>query len=321
MYYENVSSGIEPTIAWVFNRKAREADGSYKQMKEVSDYGYFVFKQVTGHKHGNPLPAYMCSALQAPLVTVDQHLAVQITAQKFIDASISKTINCPVDIPFSDFKDVYTRAYNGGLKGCTTYRPSDVRGSVISVDEPKLAPPPVVIASPIIVPAKRDEELEGTTYKVRYPGVEHAFYVTINDYYDEFNTRRPFEIFINTKSVQHQEWISALTRMVSSIFRRGGDVTFIVEELKQVYGQNGAFVNKKFVPSIVALIGTVVEKHFEKIGLLQGEPKPVVESSFKAEAVTDSMPKGNTCPECQAPSYFRTEGCWKCGSCGFSECG
>src|SRR5690554_2971589 len=111
---------------------------------------------------------------------------------------------------FEQFKRVYDLAYDSGCKGCTTYKPSAVRGSVISVDdEPAKAEAFTVEVEP------RPEELEGYTYKIRYPGLDQAFYVTINDYIDANGNRRPFEIFINSKSVRHQEWIVALTRMIS----------------------------------------------------------------------------------------------------------
>lgn len=318
IYYGNVSSGLEPTVAWSFKRKAREADGSYSEFKEVSDYGFEMFKKVTGWKKGDEWPDYMVSSLQAPLVTVDEHLDVQAVCQKYIDASISKTINCPPDIDYDVFKDVYTKAYRYGLKGCTTYKPSAVRGSVISVDnaEKKEVMP---MAEVEITP--RPTSLEGSTYKIRYPGVAQAFYITINDYVDANGKRHPFEMFVNSKSVKHQEWIVALTRMISAIFRRGGDVTFIVEELQQVFSsQGGAFVNQKFVPSLVALIGNTIETHFKKIGLLDsGEVS--AEPAEKVSAFEATEVHGEICPNCELPTLFKVEGCAKCTSCSYSECG
>lgn len=322
MYYGNVSSGLEPTIAWEFKRKAREHDGSYREFKKVYDYGYYMFRKVTGYATGEPLPPYMCSALQAPIVPVDAHLKMQAACQKYIDASISKTINCPPDMSFEEFKNVYDMAYDLGCKGCTTYKPSEVRGSVISIDDDKKE----VGDMPEIVVVPRPEELEGYTYKIKYPGLEQAFYITINDYIDHVGKRRPFEIFINSKSVKHQEWIVALTRMISAIFRRGGDVTFIVEELQQVFSPNGGmFVNKKYVPSIIALIGNVLEKHFIKIGLYGGEVVPPEVVNVVKKLIDDGggieAVSGETCPNCDAPTLHKVEGCDKCASCGYSSCG
>lgn len=318
IYYGNVSSGLEPTVAWSFKRKAREADGSYSEFKEVSDYGFEKFKEVTGWKKGDEWPDYMVSSLQAPFVTVDEHLSVQAVCQKYIDSSISKTINCPPDIDFESFKDVYTKAYDYGLKGCTTYKPSAVRGSVISVDEVKKEEIPM---TGIVEVIPRPQMLEGSTYKIRYPGVAQAFYVTINDFVDANGKRHPFEMFVNSKSVKHQEWIVALTRMISAIFRRGGDVTFIIEELQQVFSsQGGAFVNQKFVPSLVALIGNTIEAHFKKIGLLS-PVEQIVEVPEKTSTFEATEVQGEICPNCELPTLFRIEGCAKCTSCSYSECG
>src|SRR5690606_33293125 len=133
---------------------AREHDGSYREFKMVYDYGYYMYKKIVGHNKGEALPDYMCSALQAPIVSVDSHLKMQAACQKYIDASVSKTINCPKTITFEEFKSVYDKAYDLGCKGCTTYKPSEVRGSVISVDDDKEAS----VSDIVVVP--RPEELE-----------------------------------------------------------------------------------------------------------------------------------------------------------------
>lgn len=317
IYYDNVSSGVEPTIAWTFKRKALENDGSYSEYREISDYGFKLFKEVTGWTEGDEWPDYMVSALEAPFVSVEEHLHVQAVCQKYIDSSISKTINCPEDIEYDEFKKVYDLAYDLGCKGCTTYKPSEVRGSVISVDGKAEK-----VATSILDVEPRPEELEGTTYKIKYPGVDQAFYITINDYVGGAGDRRPFEIFINSKSVRHQEWIVALTRMISAIFRRGGDVTFIVEELKQVFSsQGGAFVKQKYVPSLVALIGSTIEQHFHKIGLISNETTLVEESTVGDIEPVKAVARGDMCPNCESPTLHKVEGCGKCNSCGYSECG
>lgn len=322
LYYGNVSSGIEPTFAWKYRRKVREHDGTYTEFEEVYDYGYLLYKE----KFGEPekfsyLPDYMVSAMNLP---VEAHVNIQAVCQKYVDASISKTINVPADMPFEDFKNVYTVAYESGCKGCTTYRPSDVRGSVMSVDEEKK--PEAKATVPTVAP--RPEQLEGTTYKVKYPGMKEAFYITLNDIVREDGTKAPFEIFINSKSVKHQEWVVALTRMLSAIFRRGGDVAFIVEELAQVHSSmGGAFVKQKYMPSLVAFIGSVIEQHFIKIGLIADSgvivPPEVAEGVKKlfgkAEETTGTL--GAVCPNCDSPTYFKQEGCGKCTSCGYSDCG
>ena len=150
-------------------------------------------------------------------------------SQKWIDSSISKTINCPEDIDFETFKDVYLQAYTLGCKGCTTYRPNAVTGSVLSVSETSDATPEADQGADVIYmsePLDRPQTLEGNTYKLKWPNSEHAIYVTVNDLVIN-GARRPFEVFINSKNMEHFAWTVALTRMISAVFRRGGDVSFL----------------------------------------------------------------------------------------------
>lgn len=318
IYYDNISSGLEPTFAWRYNRKMRQADGSFKELEQVEDYGYRLYKEVNGLTYKDDeeimrvgLPDHMVTTQD---LTVQDHLIMQAVCQEYVDASISKTINCPTEITYEDFKNVYTAAYDMNLKGCTTYRPSEiqekVRGSILSVDKPK----DQTQLSSIV---KRPEELTGRTYKTKWQ--EYAYYITINEYVDEDGNSRPFEVFINTKDASHQEWIMALTRSISAIFRRGGDFMFIIKELQEVHSSvGGAWVGKKYVPSLVALIGSVLEDHLTKyhssiLGLdhLEDEVIKSISSNIVAE----------TCPKCQVPTLLSKEGCKLCLSCGFSTCG
>lgn len=133
IYYGNVSSGIEPTFSFTHYRKVRRQDGGFDEF-EVEDYGYKTYREMVlggGKPNGEGLPDYMVTALE---LSVDEHLKIQAVCQEYVDSSISKTINCPADMSFEDFGEVYTKAYEMGLKGCTTYRPSDVRGSVLSLE-------------------------------------------------------------------------------------------------------------------------------------------------------------------------------------------
>ena len=124
-------------------------------------------------------------------------------------------------------------------------------------------------------PLDRPEKITGTTYKVKTPVTDHAFYITINDVIMNEGTdqehRRPFEIFVNSKNMEHFQWIVALTRVMSAVFRKGGDVTFLVEELESVFDPNGGYYKKggKYIPSLVAELGHVVETHLENIGMLK----------------------------------------------------
>ena len=257
---------------------------------------------------------------------------MQAAAQKWVDSSISKTINCPEDISFDAFKDVYMQAWDTGCKGCTTYRPNDVTGSVLSVSEEKQQVPEVVAsddAEPLqphgdviymSEPLDRPEALEGQTYKVKWPDSEHALYITINDLV-QGGHRRPFEVFINSKNMEHFAWTVALTRMISAVFRRGGDVSFVVEELKAVFDpRGGAWVQGKYIPSILAAIGGVIEQHMIAIGFLEGEGMGL-KSDPKAAVVNLDGPRGKACPSCGQFEMRMIEGCMTCASCGHSKCG
>ena len=239
LYAGNVSSGIEPVFAYSYTRKVLQKDGS-KTEEEVVDYAVRMWR---GLKGDTPLPDYFVNAQTlSPL----EHVKMQSAAQKWIDSSISKTINCPEDIDFETFKSVYIEAYETGCKGCTTYRPNDVTGSVLTVSSSEEEKPREEDGADVIYmsePLDRPNELEGSTYKLKWPDSEHAIYVTINDALVN-GSRRPFEVFINSKNMEHFAWTVALTRMISAVFRRGGDVSFVVEELKAVFDpRGGAWVN------------------------------------------------------------------------------
>ncbi|MBO6855083.1 MAG: adenosylcobalamin-dependent ribonucleoside-diphosphate reductase [Marivivens sp.] len=319
LYAGNVSSGIEPVFAYAYTRKVLQKDGSRTE-EEVVDYAVQLWRDKFGDK---PLPDYFVNAQTlAPL----DHVRMQAAAQKWIDSSISKTINCPEDIDFEAFKDVYMEAYETGCKGCTTYRPNDVTGSVLSVSEDKTpadSPAPVSENGEVIYmsePLDRPAELEGATYKVKWPDSEHAIYITINDLVVGGH-RRPFEIFINSKNTEHFAWTVALTRMISAVFRRGGDVSFVVEELKAVFDpRGGAWMKGKYVPSILAAIGGVIEKHMIATGFLAGEGLGL-KSDPQSEVVNLNGPRGKTCTSCGSYEMRMVEGCMTCASCGYSKCG
>ncbi len=322
LYAGNVSSGIEPVFAYAYTRKVLQKDGSRTE-EEVVDYAVQMWRDLKGDA---PLPDHFVNAQTlAPL----DHVRMQAAAQKWIDSSISKTINCPEDISFDDFKEVYMAAWDQGCKGCTTYRPNDVTGSVLSVSEektPEEAPQTVQIdgdgAEVVYMsePLDRPQELDGATYKLKWPDSEHAIYITINDLVIAGH-RRPFEVFINSKNMEHFAWTVALTRMISAVFRRGGDVSFVVEELKAVFDpRGGAWMQGKYVPSILAAIGGVIEKHMIAIGFLEGEGMGLkADPQSNVEAL--GKPRGKACSSCGSYELRMVEGCMTCGSCGYSKCG
>ncbi|MEL6565966.1 MAG: adenosylcobalamin-dependent ribonucleoside-diphosphate reductase [Pseudomonadota bacterium] len=327
LYAGNVSSGIEPVFAYAYTRKVLQKDGSRTE-EEVVDYAVQMWRDKMGDAE---LPDYF---VNAQTLAPSDHVKMQAAAQKWVDSSISKTINCPEDISFDDFKDVYMAAWDQGCKGCTTYRPNDVTGSVLSISEEKKdAGAQDVIASDdaeplqphgdviyMAEPLDRPNALEGNTYKVKWPDSEHALYITINDLVIGGH-RRPFEVFINSKNMEHFAWTVALTRMISAVFRRGGDVSFVVEELKAVFDpRGGAWMQGKYIPSILAAIGGVIEQHMVAIGFIEGEGMGL-KTDPQREVVGLDAPRGKACSSCGSYEMRMIEGCMTCAACGFSKCG
>jgi ribonucleoside-diphosphate reductase alpha chain len=234
---------------------------------------------------------------------------MQAAVQKHVDSSISKTINIPEDFPFANFRDVYEEAYDLGLKGCTTYRPNAVTGSVLSSSSLTA----ITADSGELRPREREEVLPGMTYKLRWPETDHAIYITINDV-AENGMRRPFEIFINSKNMEHYAWTVALTRMISAVFRRGGDVSFVVDELKAVFDpRGGQWMGGRYVPSLLAAIGGIIERHMIDTGFLDPAREGLTGGAVAGRS-------GMTCPRCGSGTLMFQEGCATCLSCGYSKC-
>ncbi len=330
LIYGNISSGLEPIFAHSQKRRVFMPDNTFKEYGQVKGYAYRLFNAVVGKAEVDQLPEYMVTARQ---VSPTEHVKMQAACQEYIDASVSKTINLPAAISFEEFEAVYELAYATGCKGCTTYRPSDVRGYVLEEDkpEPTKAEEPAVpaplpsdpVAEPVnsMSPKSRPRLLWGCTYKLRWPSWNASLYMTIN--HDEV-TGEPFEIFLQSKDARYQEWMTAITLMISAILRRGGDVKFIPEELKQVHStHDSAWIKGKFYPSLLSLIASTLEEHFDTLGLYDShhpeEPRPL---SGESIVVGEGAPvRGEVCPKCQAPAYVAEMGCKTCQSCGYSNCG
>ena len=316
LYAGNVSSGIEPVFAYAYTRKVLQKDGSRRE-EEVVDYAVQMWRDKFGDAD---LPDYF---VNAQTLAPKDHVKMQAAAQKWVDSSISKTINCPEDISFEAFKEVYSAAYESGCKGCTTYRPNAVTGSVLSVSESSETTPETDHGAEVIYmsePLDRPQALEGQTYKLKWPDSEHAIYLTVNDVVVNGH-RRPFEVFINSKNMEHFAWTVALTRMISAVFRRGGDVSFVVEELKAVFDpRGGAWIKGKYIPSILAAIGGVLETHMVAIGFLEGEGLGLKQDP-QAVMPTGASGKGKACSSCGQYDLRMVEGCMTCASCGYSKCG
>ena len=367
---DNVSSGVEPVFTWSYTRNVLMPDGTRRE-EEVADYAWRLYRRLKGADA--PLPDWFVDARG---LSPRDHVVMQAAVQKYVDSSISKTINCPEDIGFDAFKDVYAMAFDMGCKGCTTYRPNDVTGAVLTAGNGKakadtgqqelpLAPPEKTeTAKPaddldaggvvyMTKPLDRPEALPGQTYKIRWPESDHAIYITLNDIVQD-GRRRPFEIFINSKNMEHYAWTVGLTRMISAVFRRGGDVSFVVEELKAVFDpRGGQWVGPRYVPSLLAAIGDVIEQHMIDIGFLPN-PQEAREGrrDLKVVGGTEAMVAGGRaggrtggggrivagqgagmqnaggsglamrgCPKCGQRALIRQEGCDICTGCTYSKCG
>ena len=318
LYAGNVSSGIEPVFAYSYKRKVLQNDGSHVE-EEVVDYAVQLWRDKFGDA---PLPDFFVSAQN---LTPADHVKMQAAAQKWVDSSISKTINCPEDISFDDFKEVYIQAYDTGCKGCTTYRPNEVTGSVLSAASEEKSSSDQEVNGDIIYmsePLDRPSTLDGNTYKLKWPDSEHAIYVTINDIIVN-DKRRPFEVFINSKNMEHFAWTVGLTRMISAVFRRGGDVSFVVDELKAVFDpRGGAWVGGKYIPSILAAIGGILEEHMMKIGFIKDSDTSLFHKSGEVTKVENlKLSRQKSCTSCGQFDLQMIEGCMTCRSCGYSKCG
>lgn len=187
----------------------------------------------------------------------------------------------------------------------------------------------------------RPEMLFGSTYKIKTPQSEHALYITVNDMIlnigTEHEERRPYEVFINSKNMEHFQWVLALTRVISAVFRKGGDITFMVEELKAVFDPKGGYFKKGgvYMPSLVAEIGHAIEQHMKQIGMLKDMELEAHQKQFLAEKRKEFAAKhseqvdesnnfpeqAQLCTKCQTKALVLMDGCMTCLNCGDSKCG
>lgn len=291
IYVGNVVGGLEPTFAHTYERKVLQNDDTYATTV-VSSYTYRLAQDIG-------IPTTGPEWVTAQTLPVGAHLKVQSIWQSHIDASISKTINCPADITEDDFASVYMFAWEQGCKGCTTYRPSEGRGEVMKVisDKPDTAVAKVSLHTPP-EPMPRPDILQGETRKLKWPGLSSAVYMTVNFTSD----RRPFELFFSSKDNKHQEWMAALSLSLTSLFRLGVDTTFIFKEFQQVTSAgDSAFKDGRRYDSFLAYIGTQLDEAINGVAL--------------------NAPTGAKCPDCGEYAVVVSGGCPTCTVCGSSKCG
>lgn len=325
--YGNISSGVEPVFAHKMNRKVWVDNNNTETHLNESFISRFY-----RHCTGEDISTLECAttALQIP---PNGHILMQAAVQKWIDASVTKTVNVPEDIAFKDFISVYEQAYDMGCKGCTTYRPSEVRGSVLE-DASKVASsggtphrtpaaqieestqPEMRVTTDI---AKRPEILMGCTYKIKWQHLEDNIFLTINE-----RDGRPWECFLATRDLRNIEWMVVTMIQLSRALQRGADPIEEARILKRVQGAHeGAFMGKKYYTSLVSYIGELLERHFTKVCDQEGEGSTKFSGSERgvSSETPSTMTDAATCPKCFSTYLIYQEGCMKCGSCDYSKCG
>lgn len=286
-----VSGGVEP----IFDLEMKRLNPEYDEEITIRDYAYELFL-----KKGKKGRDVFVTAHQ---LSPDEHLLVVAECQKYVDSSISKTINLPRDFSLESTKEIYIKAWKLGLKGCTIYRQGSLDVEILRS----------VSGSHRVKKQDRPYELESRTYKVKIPDSKHAFYITFSHTPD----RSPMEMFINTKDPTVEEWTKALGRTISAVFRNVNNPTFIADELKEVHGSSGFFSSQRhtYVPSLIAEFGYVMEDYFRSIGLIEDD---VPVSAYEKNG---SPEKFAYCRMCGKYAGIFEQGCFRCLACGFDRCG
>lgn len=288
----NVSSGIEPIFSLSYKRRVKISSdsirGDYFEEYEVMDYAYKLYRELKGD---GPIPPYFETAYD---IKPEDHLEMLKTISYYVDSSVSKTINVPRDYPIDSFFNLFLSAMQGGVKGLTVYREGSREGILIREEVKK--------AEKIGKP-ERPYKLKGTTYKVKTPRA--SYYITLNEIEEE-GKRRPFEIFINTKDASSIPWITALARLMSAVFVREENPSFLIDQLRSIVDPNGGYWRDgKRIPSVLSDIANVLEEYLAELGKIEKK---------------EPQQKLLVCPECGQQTYILEESCGRCLSCGYSQC-
>lgn len=294
----NVSSGVEPIFALSYMRR------NYNEDFEVEDYAWSSYPD----KNKTGKPQYFVTAHE---ISPEWHIKVMAQVQKYVDASISKTINLPKETTVEQMQDIYMLAYQAGLKGCTVYRAGSLDEVIKKKDDSKKE-------THLHSQFTRPYSLEGVTYKVKLPESKHAFYLTFTHYKKDGKVK-PVELFVNTKDPAVEEWTKAFGRIISAVFRNVEDPSFLAEELKEVMGRSGFWSaqRRKWVPSLIAEFGNVMQDYFFQIGLME----PEVPVEVYEREVSHNPGSLAYCRVCGQQALVYEEGCLKCLACGYTKCG
>lgn len=317
--YGNGSSGLEPVFAHSMDRKVRQEDGSYQSYSEVA-FGARLYLQLYHGSTLSDLPSYMNVCAD---VRVHEHVRIQEVCQKWVDASISKTINLPTEITYEEFCDVYQLAYDSGCKGCTTYRPSETRGSILSVtgSDGQTA---VVNGGSAASSGEsgealcRPEVVSASTAKISWPGLSSSLYLTIG-----YVGGKPYEIFLNSKDQKGMEWTMGLTILMSMCLRQGTDINVISKEFQQLSSLEGGWAPHKqtgkpqYWPSLIAYLG----HWLEQLPSLSITEPPGTEALEVGVVDQVDQPRPKQCEVCHQYAVINLSGCETCSNCGHSKCG
>jgi ribonucleoside-diphosphate reductase alpha chain len=362
LFAGNVSSGIEPVFDFRVRRRILD-DAGVARDEILEDFAHAEFVRRGGDPAALP-EAFVAASDLTPHEHLAMQAAVQAHVDSSISKTINCPEEISFAAFMSVYREAYDLGLKGcttyrpnpvtGAVLSPVAAPAAVSGAAIStsagagshtgVPVPEAVSVPEAPAGGMPVshgtagdivylskPLERSPVLSGATYKLRWPDSDHALYITINDIELEGGDsgarvrKRPFEIFINTRNLEHYAWTVALTRMISAVFRRGGDVSFVAEELKAVFDpQGGRFIGERYVPSLLAAIGDVIETHMRAIGFLVPTQNEAADMPAADAGVAESARKvagGRVCQRCGHASLTRREGCWVCTTCGFSRCG
>ncbi|WP_448205402.1 adenosylcobalamin-dependent ribonucleoside-diphosphate reductase [Azospirillum sp. sgz302134] len=329
LYAGNMNGGIEPVFAYYYERKRRMGDEWVT--RDVFNAAYLLYCRMHGldpvaKETAAQLPDYFVSA---QTLTPREHVMTQAVCQRYVDSSISKTVNCPEDIPFEAFKDVYRMAYGMGCKGITTYRPNEVTGSVLTVKKgetpaaaPTVAPPAptVTLNLPKRLPSERIE--------LEWPPTDSRIYLHISRFTEPDGRTRAVEAFVSSDDLATSELATAVAKLVSHILRRDCEPLSAIEKLKSIRGAQGSWVEGKWYDGLVSLIGHRIEEYILSLGNHEHSEGPcachtaaeAVEVTAPESVATPGIPGAKKCLKCGQVALIREDGCEKCLNCGASKC-
>jgi ribonucleoside-diphosphate reductase alpha chain len=305
--YGNIESGLEPAFLYDYTRNVVQRDGS-KRPVETTAFTARLWR------HLNPGVDFPRHFITADKLKVHEHIAIQEACQNWIDASISKTINLPEEATYEEFVAVYDMAYEAGLKGCTTYRPSEVRGSILSATGESSNGDRTSLSGKGTAPINsRPAFISGVTAKVSWPALNSAAYVTLNRLEDG----SPFEIFVSSKDQRNNEWMTISTLLMSWLLRLNVPLSTLCDELEQVHSVEGFIIEKRYRASLVSYIGAKLR---EMDIMFHNGVTPVTDGQPQLPPAPAIAVRGHRCPKCHSPSIIMEEGCEKCTDCGYNKC-